>query len=109
MIERLAELGITASQPAVSRAFAAMREHGMAEDAPKPPLVEISDADELKEIRRIGRQILYSGNEFAALTAARLLLALQDRKKTTEAESQPEPEAPEMPSLPTFTVQRAQA
>lgn len=89
MVQKLAaEHGIEVSDAAVSRCFFAMREQGMVETPAKPEPMEISDADEVKEIRRVGRRILYSDNEFAALAAGKLLLTLQDRgKKAQPAES----------------------
>ncbi len=93
MLQKLAEMGITATQSAVSRTFAVMREQGMVATPAKSEPMQITDADEVKEIRRVGRRILYSDNEFAALAAGKLLLTLQDRgKKAQPAESvQPVP------------------
>ena len=78
MRESLGAMGIQTSQPALSRALAKLRSAGLLRDDDRqPPPYDLTDDDELREIRRVVRRLLYSRNPFAALEAARILHRLR--------------------------------
>jgi len=103
MVGKLTEHGIQAHRSSIGRTLLKIREATIEAAPPAADLDEWSDADEIREIRRIARRLLYSRNPFAALAAARLLQHLRSRTSTDE----PTPRPPDAsPSMPVFTVQK---
>lgn len=103
MVGKLTEHGIHAHRSSVGRTVLKIRAAVIEAVQPPANLNEWSDADELREIRRIARRVLYSRNPFAALAAARLLQHMRSRASTDDpAPSPPDTSAP----MPVFTVQK---